>query len=75
MEIKRKKTREINLGKIKIGGSNPITVQSMIKNRIENIAAVRNEAIALGDAGCEIIRLANPDYSESVKHFKRSLKF
>ena len=69
MEIKRKKTREINLGKIKIGGSNPITVQSMIKNRIENIAAVRNEAIALQECGCEIIRLAIPDI-ESVKHLK-----
>jgi (E)-4-hydroxy-3-methylbut-2-enyl-diphosphate synthase len=61
MMIKRKKTKVIKAGKIKIGGSNPIIVQSMTKSRLENLDSIRDEIKELINAGCEIIRIAVPD--------------
>ena len=61
MDISRKKTREITLGNMKIGGGNPISVQSMTKSRIENTPAVREEIEELTRCGCEVIRMAVPD--------------
>ncbi len=69
MIIKRKKTKEIYLGNLKIGGNNPIAVQSMIKNKIENLDAVRNEIKILENCGCEVIRIAVPD-ENAVKNLK-----
>lgn len=54
----RKITRTINVGNIKIGGDNPVLVQSMLKSRLENDCAVLNEINALQSCGCEIIRIA-----------------
>jgi len=70
MEYIRRKTREISVGKVKIGANNPIAVQSMIKSRIENMAAVKNEIKILESCGCEIIRIAVPD-KEALKSLKR----
>lgn len=61
MDITRKKTREINLGKVKIGGDNPILVQSMTKSKIGQTAAIREEIKELTRWGCEVIRVAVPD--------------
>ena len=55
---KRKKTRTINFGNIKIGGDNPVLVQSMLKSRLENYDAILNEINELQSCGCEIIRIA-----------------
>ncbi|TET49199.1 MAG: flavodoxin-dependent (E)-4-hydroxy-3-methylbut-2-enyl-diphosphate synthase [Actinomycetota bacterium] len=61
MEIKRKKTKQINLGRLKIGGSSPISVQSMTKSKISNTAAIKGEIKDLINCGCEVIRIAVPD--------------
>lgn len=61
MVIKRKKTRVIKAGKIKIGGNNPIVVQSMTKSRLENLNNIRDEIKELISGGCELIRIAVPD--------------
>ncbi|MCL5071531.1 MAG: flavodoxin-dependent (E)-4-hydroxy-3-methylbut-2-enyl-diphosphate synthase [Actinobacteria bacterium] len=61
MIIQRKKTREIRVGALKIGGDNPIFVQSMLKNKLAGNDAAKSEIIELMDNGCEIIRLAIPD--------------
>jgi len=63
MKIIRKKTREIKLGSLGIGGSNPISVQSMTKSNILDSIAIRKEINELTDCGCEIIRIAIPDKS------------
>ena len=55
---KRKITRTINVGTAKIGGDNPVLVQSMLKSRLENTAALLNEIKELESCGCEIIRIA-----------------
>ncbi len=69
MEIKRKNTRIVKLGQLGIGGDNPIIVQSMIKNRLENTEAVKNEIINLQECGCEVIRFAVPE-TDSLKYVK-----
>ena len=61
MMIKRKKTRVIRVGKIKIGGNNPIIVQSMTKSRLENLNSIMSEIKELINGGCELIRIAVPD--------------
>ncbi len=61
MEIKRKKTKQIKLGRLKIGGGSPISVQSMTKSKISNTGAITGEIKDLIDCGCQVIRIAVPD--------------
>ena len=60
-KIERKKTRQITVGKVKIGGSAPIAVQSMTNTPTQNIAATVSQIKRLQEAGCEIVRVAVPD--------------
>ncbi|MCK4984780.1 MAG: flavodoxin-dependent (E)-4-hydroxy-3-methylbut-2-enyl-diphosphate synthase, partial [Desulfobacterales bacterium] len=60
-KIKRKKTRQIAVGEVKIGGSAPIAVQSMTNTPTQNIAATVAQIVRLQEAGCEIVRVAVPD--------------
>jgi len=60
-KIERKKTRQITVGKVKIGGSAPIAVQSMTNTPTQNIAATVSQIKRLEEAGCEIVRVAVPD--------------
>ncbi len=73
MEIKRKKTKEINIGCRKIGGINPILVQSMTKSKISDEYLLRKEIEDLKNAGCEIIRTAVTDFS-SIKIITKFIK-
>jgi len=57
----RKKTKEITIGKKKIGASNPVLVQSMIKSKFSQEVLLREEITQLINAGCEIIRIAVTD--------------
>ncbi len=59
--VKRKKTKEIYVGKVKIGGTAPIAVQSMTNTPTEDIRATVSQIKRLEEAGCEIIRVAVPD--------------
>ncbi|ACO03666.1 MAG TPA: flavodoxin-dependent (E)-4-hydroxy-3-methylbut-2-enyl-diphosphate synthase [Persephonella sp.] len=58
--IKRRKTREIDVGGVKIGGDNPVVVQSMTDTKTHNIEETLSQIKRLADAGCEIIRVAVP---------------
>lgn len=60
-KIKRKKTRQIAVGRVKIGGSAPIAVQSMTNTRTQDITATVAQIRRLQEAGCEIVRVAVPD--------------
>lgn len=60
MNIPRRKTRQIAVGKIKIGGSAPISVQSMTNTRTEDVASTVDQIRRLEAAGCEIVRVAVP---------------
>jgi (E)-4-hydroxy-3-methylbut-2-enyl-diphosphate synthase len=57
----RKKTRQISVGKVKIGGEAPIAVQSMTNTLTQDITATVAQIHRLQAAGCEIVRVAVPD--------------
>lgn len=59
-------TKQVNAGGVLIGGGADVTVQSMLNIPAENIAASVEQAKALENAGCEIIRAAVPNL-EAVK--------
>ena len=61
MQIKRRKTRQIQVGSVKIGGDAPIVVQSMTMSDTRDIAATVSEIKRLEAVGCEIVRVAVPD--------------
>jgi len=56
----RENTREVQIGDRKIGGDNPILIQSMTNTRTEDIAATVEQIHRLERAGCEIIRCTVP---------------
>ncbi len=55
--IIRRKTREISVGKVKLGGNNPVRVQSMTTPKTEDVAEVVKQIHDLQTAGCEIVRV------------------
>lgn len=59
--MERRKTRQIQVGKVKIGGDAPISVQSMTNTSTDDAAATLRQIGELAAAGCEIIRCAVPD--------------
>ena len=67
--IKRRKTKQINIGNVKIGGDAPISVQSMCNTDTRDIKTTLRQIEELKEAGCELIRLAilNHDAAAAVK--------
>lgn len=67
--IKRRKTKQITIGNVKIGGDAPISVQSMCNTDTRDVKSTLNQISELAGAGCEIIRLAilNKDASAALK--------
>jgi len=58
--MKRENTRVIQIGNVKIGGGNPIAIQSMTNTKTEDVEATVAQILALEAVGCEIIRCAVP---------------
>ena len=65
-DIKRHKTRQIRMGDVPIGGSAPITVQSMTNTPTQDVAATVGQIHRLEAAGCEIVRVAVPDQAAAA---------
>ena len=61
MYITRRKTKQIKVGKVKIGGDAPISVQSMTTTDTRDVKATVEQIHQLEEAGCELIRVAVPD--------------
>jgi (E)-4-hydroxy-3-methylbut-2-enyl-diphosphate synthase len=59
--MRRKKTRQIHVGKVPVGGGAPIAVQSMTNTDTRDVDATVRQIDQLQVAGCEIVRLAVPD--------------
>jgi len=59
--VQRRKTRQIWVGKVPVGGNAPVSVQSMAKTNTRDVEATVDQIWALEVAGCEIIRVAVPD--------------
>jgi (E)-4-hydroxy-3-methylbut-2-enyl-diphosphate synthase len=58
---KRRVTKQLQIGDVKVGGEAPISVQSMTKTDTRDVDATVAQVHALEEAGCEIIRCAVPD--------------
>lgn len=73
--IQRKKTKEINIGGVKIGGDNPVAIQSMCCTDTRNVNETCEQISRLEEAGCEIIRVAVPDMeaAEALKEIKKNI--
>ena len=56
--MKTRQTREVRIGNIRIGGSNPIAVQSMTATRTQDVAATIRQVELLEAAGADVIRIA-----------------
>ena len=59
--IKRKKTKEIKVGKVSVGGNSQITVQSMTNTLTTDIKSTVKQIKALEKAGADIVRVSCPD--------------
>ena len=59
--MERKLTRQIQVGKVKIGGNAPISVQSMTNTKTADTKSTVEQILKLQAAGCDIVRLAVPD--------------
>ncbi|RTZ68342.1 MAG: 4-hydroxy-3-methylbut-2-en-1-yl diphosphate synthase [Aquificaceae bacterium] len=73
MVIQRRKTREINLGGVKIGGNNPVVVQSMTSTKTREVEKTLEQINRLYQAGCEIVRVAVPT-DEDVEALEEIVK-
>lgn len=67
--IKRRKSKEISIGNVKIGNNAPISVQSMCNTDTRNVKATLHQICEMADRGCELVRLAvlNQDASDAIK--------
>lgn len=59
--FERRLTRQISVGKIKIGGGAPISIQSMTNTKTHDAAATIEQIQELAAEGCDIVRVAVPD--------------
>ena len=72
----RRVTREVKIGNLGMGGSNPIRIQSMLTSDTRNTEACIKEALALAEAGSELIRLTaqTRSYAENLKNISQGLR-
>ncbi|HBA60402.1 MAG TPA: 4-hydroxy-3-methylbut-2-en-1-yl diphosphate synthase [Elusimicrobia bacterium] len=63
---KPRKTRKVKVGRFSIGGSSPVSVQSMCNTDTRDLKATVDQIRRLEDAGCEIVRVAVPDMEAAL---------
>ena len=71
--IHRKKTKEINVGRVKVGGNNPITVQTMTNTLTTDHKSTIEQINQVTEAGADIVRVSCPD-SKSTESIKTIIK-
>ncbi|MBU5293260.1 flavodoxin-dependent (E)-4-hydroxy-3-methylbut-2-enyl-diphosphate synthase [Anaerosalibacter bizertensis] len=71
--MSRRKTMELKVGNVEIGGDNPISVQSMTNTDTRDIKSTINQIIALEKAKCDIVRVAIPDIeaAKAIREIKK----
>lgn len=57
----RRPTREVRVGGVGVGGSNPVRIQSMTTSDTQDVAATVRQSVALAEVGCEIVRVTAPN--------------
>ena len=71
----RDHTKVVQIGDRKIGGGNPVLIQSMTNTRTDDVEATVKQILELEAAGCEIIRCAVPDMAaaEALTEIKKQI--
>lgn len=71
----RNNTKVVTIGDRKIGGGNPILIQSMTNTKTEDIDATVNQILRLEEAGCEIVRctVPNEEAAKAIAGIKRQI--
>lgn len=74
--MKRRQTKVLNIGKVAIGGNNPIAVQSMTNTKTEDAVATIAQIKNLEGLGCEIIRCTVPtmEAAKALITIKKAIK-
>src|SRR4051794_30789564 len=72
----RRRSREVQIGTVAIGGTQPIRVQSMTTTRTQDVEGTLAQTIRLVDAGCEIVRITAPTVNDAraIGEVKRRLR-
>ena len=65
-QILRRKSREINVGNVKIGGKNPISVQTMTNTNTADAKTTIAQVKKCAEAGAEIVRVSCPDLDSTM---------
>ena len=74
--VKRRKSRQVKVGSLKVGGDAPISVQSMTNTKTHDVDATLSQIKKLESAGCELVRMAVPDKEAvaALPYIKESIK-
>ena len=72
-DIQRKKTKQISVGNVKVGGGAPISVQSMTNTLTTDVKATIKQIQALENVGADLVRVSCPD-EDSTKALKKIIK-
>ena len=72
-DIYRRKTKVINVGNVKIGGDNPISVQSMTNTLTSDVKSTINQINEIANEGADLVRVSCPD-EDSTKALKEIVK-
>ena len=75
MSMHREKTKAVQIGDRKIGGGNPILIQSMTNTKTQDVAATVAQILELEQAGCEIVRCTVPDMeaAQAISEIKKQI--
>ena len=74
--IKRRKTKTVSIGNVKIGADHPVVIQSMAKTLTSDVNATVEQIHRLEGAGCEIVRVAVKDNADAkaISDIKQEIK-
>jgi len=73
--IQRKKTRQISLGAVKVGGDAPVSVQTMTKADTRDVETVVSQIHAVQMLGCDVVRLAvvDADAAKALREIRKQV--
>ncbi|MBI3316893.1 MAG: flavodoxin-dependent (E)-4-hydroxy-3-methylbut-2-enyl-diphosphate synthase [Candidatus Omnitrophica bacterium] len=65
MQSPRKKTRQVKIGSVTLGGDAPVRLQSMTTTHTRDVEATVDQIAQLAEAGCELVRVATPTEADA----------
>ena len=75
MSYKRRLSKEVSVGSLKIGGNNPISIQSMTNTDTRDAKATIDQIKRLEEVGCDVVRVAVPDMeaAKNIGEIKKNI--